>query len=77
LSGKFLQRSLFAAVGPILVAIVTSHTHRNVKIHPRYGKLLKEYSSLFSLCCLKITIQLRSGTVDKMDGIFAKRIWQQ
>ena len=32
--------------------------------------------SLFSLCCLRITTQLRSGAVDKMTGIFTKRIWQ-
>jgi len=32
--------------------------------------------SLFSLCRLRITTQLRSGTVDKMAGIFTKCIWQ-
>jgi len=30
LSGKFLQRTLFAAVDAILGATVTSHTRRNV-----------------------------------------------
>jgi len=35
LSEKFLQRSLFAAVNAILGATVTSHTHRNVMIHPK------------------------------------------
>jgi len=29
---------------------------------------------LFSLCCLRITTQLRSVAVDKMAGIFTKRI---
>jgi len=32
--------------------------------------------SRFSLCRLRITTELRSGTVDKMGGIFTKRIWQ-
>jgi len=32
--------------------------------------------SLFSLCCLRITTQLRSGAVDKMASIFTKCIWQ-
>ena len=31
---------------------------------------------LFSLCCLRITTQLRSDAVDKMTGIFTKHIWQ-
>jgi len=53
-------RSFFAAVDAILGAIVTSHTHQNVMIHPKYGK----YSSIFSLCRLRSTTELRSGTVD-------------
>jgi len=32
--------------------------------------------SLFSLCRLRITTQLRSGAVDKMTGIFTERIWK-
>jgi len=28
------------------------------------------------MCRLQITMQLRYGAVDKMAGIFAKRIWQ-
>jgi len=32
--------------------------------------------SLFSLCRLRITTQLRSGAVDKMADIFTKRVWQ-
>ena len=32
--------------------------------------------SLFSLSRLRIMTQLRSGAVDKMAGIFTKRIWQ-
>jgi len=39
LSGKFLQRSLFAAFDAILDAIVTSHTRRNVMIPPKYGQI--------------------------------------
>jgi len=31
---------------------------------------------MFTLCCLWITTQLRSGAIDKMTGIFTKRIWQ-
>jgi len=33
--------------------------------------------SLFSLCRLQTTTQLRSGTVGKKAGIFTKRIWQK
>jgi len=32
--------------------------------------------SLFSLCRLRITTKLRPGLVDKMAGIFTKRIYQ-
>jgi len=31
---------------------------------------------MFSLCCLRIATQLRSGANDEMAGIFTKRIWQ-
>jgi len=76
LSEQLLQRSLFAAVDAILGAIVTSHTHRNVANQPKYWEIincgLTILISLFSLCRL----QLRSGAVDKMAGIFAKRSWQ-
>jgi len=80
LSGQILQQSLFAAVDAIF-AIVTSDTHRNVTSQPKYGQIIKcrltiLIVSLFSLCCLRITTQLRSGAVDKMAGIFTKRIWQ-
>jgi len=47
LSGKFLQRSLFAAVDAILGTIVTSHTHRNVMIPP---KLRANYLKNTLLC---------------------------
>jgi len=46
------------------------------KIRETYCGLTILIVSLFSLCCLRITKQLRSGTVDKMAGIFTKRIWQ-
>jgi len=80
LSGQILQQSLFVAVDAIF-AIVTSDTHRNVTSQPKYGQIIKcrltiLIVSLFSLCCLRITTQLRSGAVDKMAGIFTKRIWQ-
>jgi len=39
LSGQFLQQSLFAAVDVVLGAIVTSHTHRNAMIQPKYGQI--------------------------------------
>jgi len=39
LSGQFLQRSLYAAVDAILGAIVTSLTHRNAMIQPKYGQI--------------------------------------
>ena len=73
--------SLFAAVDAILVAIVTSHTHRNVMSQLKYGQIINcgltiLIVTLFSLCRLRITTQLRSGAVDKMAGIFTKRIWQ-
>jgi len=81
LSGQILQRSLFAAVDAIFGAIDTSHTHRNVTNQPKYGQIINcgltiLIVSLFSLCRLRITTQLRSGDVDKMAGIFTKRIWQ-
>jgi len=81
LSGQFLQRSLFAAVDAILGAIVTSHTHRNVTNQPKYGQMINcglttLIVSLFSLCRLRITTQLRSGAVGKMAVFFTKRTWQ-
>jgi len=79
LSGQIFQRSVFVSVDAIFGAIVTSHTHRNVMGHPNYGKIIvaqQHWLSLFSLCCLWFTTQLRSGTVNKMAGIFTKRIWQ-
>jgi len=82
LLGQFLQGSLFAAVDAILDAIVTSHTHQNVIGQPKYGQIIKLWLetilivSLFSLCRLRITTQLISGTVGKIAGIFTKRIWQ-
>ena len=81
MSGQFLQRSLIAAVDAIFGPIVTSHTHRNVTNQPKYGQIINcglttLIASLFPLCHLRITTQLRSGTVDKMASIFTKRIWQ-
>jgi len=81
LSGQILQRSLFAAVDAIFGAIVTSHTRRGVTNQPAYVQIIYcrltiLIVSLFSLCHLRITTQLRSNTVDKMAGIFTKRIWQ-
>jgi len=79
LSGQLLQRSLFAAVDAILGAIVTSHTHQNVMSQPKYKQIINcgltmLIVSLFSLCRLRNTTQLRPGTVDKMAGILTKRI---
>jgi len=69
LSGQFFQQSLFAAVDTIHGAIVTSQTYRNVMSQPKYGQincgLTILIMSLFSLCCLQNTTQLRSGTADK------------
>jgi len=81
LSGQILQRSLFAAADAIFGAIVTSQTHRNVTSQPKYGQIVNFrltilIISLFSLCRLRITTQLRSVAVNKMAGIFTKRIWQ-
>ena len=58
-----------------------THTHRNVKKQPKYGQIINcgltiLTVSLFSLCHLRITTQLRSGVIDKMAGIFTKRIEQ-
>ena len=64
------------------VAIGTSHTHRNVTNHPKYRQIIINcyltilIVSLFYLGRLRIMTQLRSGAVDKMAGIFTKRIWQ-
>jgi len=57
------------------------HTHRNVTNQPKYEQIVNcgvtiLIVSLFSLSRLRITTQLRSGAVDKMAGIFTKRIWQ-
>jgi len=81
LSGQTLQRSLFAADDAIFGSIDTSHTHRNVTNQPKYGQIINcrlsiLIVSLFSLCRLRITTQLRSGAVYKMAAIFIKRIWQ-
>jgi len=79
LSGQIFQRSLFAAVDAIFGAIITSYTHGNVTNQPKYGQIINcrlkiLIVSLFSLCRLRMTTQLRSGAVDKMAGIFTKRI---
>ena len=81
MSGQSVQRSLFAAVDAIFGAIDTSYTHLNVTNQPKYGQIINcgltiLIASLFSLCRLRITTQLRSGAVDKMAGIITKRIWQ-
>jgi len=70
LSGRFFQRSLFAAVDEILGAIFASRTHRNVTSQPKYWNIINCGStilivSLFSLCRLRNTTRLRSSTVDK------------
>jgi len=75
LSGQFSQRSLFAAVDAILGAIFASRTIRNVMKQSKYNQIIKLIIincgltilivSLFSLCRLRNTAQLRSGTVDK------------
>jgi len=70
LSGQFFQQSLFAAVDAIPGAIVTSHTHRNATSQQIYWRMINcgltiLIVSLFSLCRLRNTTQLRSGTVDK------------
>jgi len=69
LSGQFFQRSLFPAVDAILRAIFASRTHRNVMSQPKYWKinncgLTLLIVSLFSLCRLRNTTRLRSGTVN-------------
>jgi len=79
LSGPFLQRSLFAAVDAILGAIDTSQTNTEepAKIRANYKLWLNNTDCLsVFLCRLRITTHLRSGAVDKMAGIFTKRIWQ-
>jgi len=70
LSGQFFQQSLFIAVDAILGAIVTSHTYSNVMSQPKYGQMSNcgltiLIVSLFSLCRLRNTARLRSGTVEK------------
>ena len=80
------QESFFSEVYLLLLTQslvrLLRHTHRNVTNQPKYGQIINcgltiLIVSLFSLCCLRITTQLRSGAVDKMAGIFAKRIWQR
>ena len=49
---------------------LTSHTHRNAMRQSKYGQIIDcsltiLIVSLFSLCRLRNTTQLRSGTVDK------------
>jgi len=70
LSGQFFQRSLFGAVDAILRAIFASCTHRNAMNQPKYRKVINcgltiLIVSLFILCRLRNTTQLRSGTADK------------
>jgi len=70
LSRKFFQRSLFAAVDAMLGAIFASRTHRNEMSQPKYRQIINcgieiLIVSLCSLCDLRITTQLRSGTVEK------------
>jgi len=54
----------------------TPKCNEPAEIRENYCGLTILIVSLFSLCCLRITKQLRPGTVDKMAGIFTKRIWQ-
>ena len=59
----------------------TPRTQRNVTNHPKYRQIIncdltRLIVFLFSLFRLRITTQLRSGAVDKMAGMFTKRIWQ-
>jgi len=77
LSGEFFQRCLFAAVDAIFGVIVTK-CNEPVKMRANFNcGLTIIIVTLFSLCRLQIAVcQLRSGTVDKMAGIFAKRTWQ-
>jgi len=70
LSGQFVTQSLFAAVDEILGAIFASRTQRNVMNQSKYGQIINcgltiLIVSLFSLCRLRNTTRLRSGTVDK------------
>jgi len=74
LSGQFSQRSLFAVVDAVLGAIFASRTHRYVMRQSKYRQIITLIiincgltiliASLFSLWRLRITTQLRSGTVD-------------
>jgi len=71
-----------STVDAILGAIVTSHTPKSIEMsQPKYGQIINCYLTIlivspFSLCCLRITTQHRSGTVDKMASIFTIWIWQ-
>jgi len=80
LSGQFLQRGLFAASDAILGAIVTSHTHRNLANQPKYWKIINCGLTILIVYVFPVPLTnydtVRSGAVDKMAVIFAKRIWQ-
>jgi len=76
------NHAYFLLLTQFFVAIGTSHTHRNVTNHPKYGQIIMNCCltilivSLFYLGRLPIVTRLRSGAVHKMAGIFTKRIWQ-
>jgi len=60
---------------------LSRHTQPKCNGQSQYGQIMHcgliiLIVSLVSLCHLRITTQLRSGTVDKMAGAFTKRIWQ-
>jgi len=60
---------------------LSRHTHTTkcnepAKIRENYCGLTILIVPLFSRDRLRITTQLRSDTVDKMAGMFTKRIWQ-
>ena len=54
----------------------TSKCNEPARIQANYCGSTIVIVFLFSQCCLRITTQLSSGAVDKMAGIFTKRIWQ-
>jgi len=76
LSGEFLQRSLFAAVVAILGAIVTSHTHRNVRNQPKKIQISNCGVTMLivSVFLVPLTNYDTAGAVDKMTGMFTQRI---
>ena len=53
----------------------TPKCNESAKIRPNYSLWLNNTDCL-SVYPVRITTQLRSGAVDKMAGIFTKRIWQ-